>query len=45
MTGGPCPVSTLDIHTLPTGGAALLQVRGGIYRPVVRFLCPEGDAR
>jgi hypothetical protein len=45
LVGGPCPISTLEIHSSPAGGAALLQVRGGIYRPVVGFRCPElGDS-
>jgi branched-chain amino acid transport system substrate-binding protein len=42
--GGPCPISTLDISSQPAGGAALLQIRGGIYRPVVELTCPVAES-
>lgn len=39
VAGAPCPMNTLDIHRAPAGGAALVRVDGGIYRPVVEFSC------
>ncbi len=41
LAGGPCPISSAAMHVDPAGGAALVQVRGGIYRPVVEFTCPD----
>ena len=43
ISGGPCPIETTLIHQDPAGGAALLQVRGGVFRPVVNFNCPLED--
>lgn len=40
FSGGPCPLQTALSHQNPSGGAALLQVRGGVFRPVVNFNCP-----
>ena len=40
FSGGPCPFQTALSHQGPAGGAALLQVRGGVFRPVVNFNCP-----
>ena len=40
FSGGPCPLQTAISHQGPSGGAALLQVRGGVFRPVVNFNCP-----
>ena len=40
FSGGPCPIQTALSHQGPSGGAALLQVRGGVFRPVVNFNCP-----
>lgn len=37
--GAPCPVDTLTMQRDPAGGAAMVQVVGGIYRPVVAFDC------
>ncbi|MFV2040196.1 MAG: ABC transporter substrate-binding protein, partial [Acidimicrobiales bacterium] len=39
FVGAPCPMNTLDIHGSPAGGAALVRVDGGVYRPVVAFGC------
>ncbi len=39
LDGAPCPIDTRRIHTAPAGGAALVRVDGGIYRPVVEFSC------
>lgn len=39
FVGAPCPMDTLEIHTSPAGGAAMVRVDGGIYRPVVGFTC------
>ena len=41
ITGGPCALMTALVHQDPSGGVALLQVRGGVFRPVVDFSCPE----
>jgi hypothetical protein len=43
VSGGPCPMLTSFVHQNPSGGMALLQVRGGVYHPVVNFNCPEVD--
>jgi len=43
VSGGPCPFQTSLGHQDPSGGAALLQVRGGVFRPVVNFSCPLKD--
>ncbi|MEG3586300.1 MAG: ABC transporter substrate-binding protein [Actinomycetota bacterium] len=43
FAGGPCPFQTVLSHQDPAGGAALLQVRGGVFRPVVNFNCPLKD--
>ncbi|MDG1845975.1 MAG: ABC transporter substrate-binding protein [Acidimicrobiales bacterium] len=43
VSGGPCPMSTSFVHQNPSGGMALLQVRGGVYHPVVNFNCPNLD--
>lgn len=40
FSGGPCPFQTALSHQGSSGGAALLQVRGGVFRPVVNFNCP-----
>ncbi|MBT95694.1 MAG: hypothetical protein CL431_06990 [Acidimicrobiaceae bacterium] len=40
FSGGPCPLQTALSHQNSSGGAALLQVRGGVFRPVVNFNCP-----
>ena len=40
FSGGPCPIQTALAHQGSSGGAALLQVRGGVFRPVVNFNCP-----
>ena len=40
FSGGPCPFQTALSHQGSAGGAALLQVRGGVFRPVVNFNCP-----
>ena len=40
FSGGPCPIQTALSHQGSSGGAALLQVRGGVFRPVVNFNCP-----
>lgn len=37
--GAPCPIDTSEIQSVPAGGAALVQVVGGIYRPEVAFDC------
>lgn len=44
--GAPCGFDTATIHRDPAGGAALVQVEDGIYRPVVPFQChtPEPAA-
>ena len=35
VSGGPCSMMTALVHQDPSGGlAALLQVRGGVFRPV-----------
>ena len=39
MVGAPCPFNTLDIHRSAAGGAAMVRVQGGIYRPAVGFNC------
>ena len=39
LDGGLCPIDTLDIHRRAAGGAALVQVDGGIYFPAVAFTC------
>ena len=41
VLGGPCALMTALVHQDPSGGIALLQVRGGVFRPVVDFDCPE----
>ncbi|MBF82359.1 MAG: hypothetical protein CL522_03035 [Actinobacteria bacterium] len=41
ISGGPCALMTALVHQDPSGGLALLQVRGGVFRPVVDFDCPE----
>ena len=41
FSGGPCPLQTALSHQISSGGAALLQVRGGVFRPVVNFNCPQ----
>ncbi len=41
VLGGPCALMTALVHQDPSGGMALLQVRGGVFRPVVDFDCPE----
>ncbi len=43
FAGGPCSLQTALSHQDPAGGAALLQVRGGVFRPVVNFNCPLKD--
>jgi len=43
FAGGPCSLQTVLSHQDPAGGAALLQVRGGVFRPVVNFNCPLKD--
>ncbi|MBB32086.1 MAG: hypothetical protein CL455_00305 [Acidimicrobiaceae bacterium] len=43
FAGGPCALQTALSHQDPAGGAALLQVRGGVFRPVVNFNCPLKD--
>jgi branched-chain amino acid transport system substrate-binding protein len=37
--GAPCPITTADIHTQASGGAAIVRVVGGIYQPVAAFTC------
>ena len=44
LVGGPCPANSRRLQVQSTGGLALVQVRGGIYRPVVPFDC-YGRAR
>ena len=39
LDGGLCPADTLEIRRRATGGAALVQVSGGIYFPAVAFTC------
>jgi len=39
LEGAPCGFNTAAIHSEPAGGAALVEVRGGIYRPAVSFAC------
>ena len=41
FSGGPCPLQTALSHQISSGGAALLQVRGGVFRPVINFNCPQ----
>ena len=41
VSGGPCALMTALVHQDPSGGLALLQVRGGVFRPVVDFDCPD----
>ncbi len=41
VSGGPCALMTALVHQDPSGGMSLLQVRGGVFRPVVDFNCPE----
>ena len=40
LSGGPCALMTALVHQDPSGGMSLLQVRGGVFRPVVDFNCP-----
>ena len=39
LEGGLCPIDTREIHRRAAGGAALVQVDGGIYFPAVAFTC------
>ena len=41
ISGGPCALMTALVHQDPAGGVSLLQVRGGVFRPVVDFNCPQ----
>ena len=41
VSGGPCSMMTALVHQDPSSGLALLQVRGGVFRPVVDFNCPK----
>ena len=41
FSGGPCALMTALVHQDPSGGMSLLQVRGGVFRPVVDFNCPD----
>ena len=41
LEGGLCPIDSLDIRRTAAGGAALVQVDGGIYFPAVAFTCFE----
>ena len=43
VSGGPCSFQIALSHQDPAGGAALLHVRGGVFRPVVNFNCPLKD--
>ncbi len=40
VVGAPCPMNSGDLQLRAAGGAALVQVVGGIYRPTVAFDCP-----
>lgn len=39
LDGAPCSIDTTEIQHRAAGGAALVQVAGGIYRPVAAFTC------
>lgn len=39
LAGALCPIDTREIHRSPAGGAALVRVVGGIYRPAASFTC------
>ena len=41
LDGGFCPINTDEIHQRGSGGAAIVQVLGGIYQPAVRYRCWE----
>lgn len=43
LVGGPCPTNTRRLRRQSTGGLALVQVSGGIYRPAVSFDCHGRD--
>lgn len=39
LAGAPCLIDTRDIHRSAAGGAAMVQVVDGIYRPAASFTC------
>ncbi len=39
LAGGPCAANTRRLQLQSTGGLALVQVSGGIYRPAVPYEC------
>jgi hypothetical protein len=39
LAGALCPIDTRDIHRSAAGGAAMVRVVGGIYRPAASFTC------
>ena len=43
LVGGPCPANSRRLRVQSTGGLALVEVRGGIYRPAVPFDCHGRD--